>query len=210
MAGLAEATSHNVPPATFLQHWREIRTCKDAHADTGMALARAKKAAKSAGIDLDAFKLLEKFNDLDTDEAEMRLRHLRIYAKWIELPIGTQIRMFGEADDPIPEPDATVIQNQRDFNAAEAGMGAGKSGELREANPHVPGSSEHVAWDTSWRKGNRIWLKGQQRIAAEMGPRGHGRREQSDQSVGTGNGATSTAKRGRKSKTQGNGARLPL
>jgi hypothetical protein len=57
----AEAPSHNVPPDVFLRHYREIRDLKRAHADTGMAVARAKKSAKSAGIDLDALKLLEKF-----------------------------------------------------------------------------------------------------------------------------------------------------
>jgi hypothetical protein len=208
MAGLAEATSHNVPPDVFVRHWREIRTAKDAHAETGMALARAKKAAKGSGIDLDAFKMLEKLSDLDADEMEMQFRHLRIYAKWIELPAGMQAALFGEDDEPIPEPDATVIQHQRDFNATEAGLAAGKSGELRGANTHTPGSSEHVAWDKAWLKGNRVWLKAQQKIASEMGPRGHGQREQSDQSAGTNSTAPSSpARRGRKPKSNGSADR---
>jgi hypothetical protein len=165
---LAEARSHNVPPDTFLRHYREIRDAKDAHADTGMALARAKKAAKGDGIDLDALKLLEKFADLDTDEAEMRLRHLRLYAEWIELPIGAQNDMFGQP--PPPKPDEEETQKQRDFNAKAAGKTAGQAGHERQTNPHSPGTSEHVAWDKAWLAGHKGWLKGQETIASEMAP----------------------------------------
>jgi hypothetical protein len=161
---LAEARSHNVPPDTFLRHYREIRDCKEAHHDTGMALARAKKAAKGDGIDLDALKLLEKFADLDTDEAELQLRHLRQYALWIELPIGTQLDAFGAPSKPDPE----ETQKQRDFNAKAAGKAAGQAGHERQTNPQIAGSSEHVAWDKAWLAGHKVWLKGQETIASEM------------------------------------------
>lgn len=164
---LAEARSHNVPPDVFLRHFREIRDCKTAHGDTGMALARAKKSAKGAGIDLDALKMLEKLADLDTDEAEMQLRHLQLYAKWIELPIGSQLNFFGE-----PQPatvGAKAAAEQREWVAGSAGYEAGKAGSERDTNPHQAGSVEHVAWDKSWTNGSKAWLKGQKKLAGELG-----------------------------------------
>lgn len=166
-ANLAEARAHNVPPEVFLRHYRTIRDAKQAHADTGMAVARAKKAAKASGVDLDALKMLEKFADLDTDEAEMQIRHLQLYAKWIELPIGTQLGMFAAPTPPDPNPEATAAH--REWTAGEAGMAEGKSGGLRTANTYPAGSAEHVAYDKAWTKGNKVWLKGQEKIAKEMG-----------------------------------------
>jgi hypothetical protein len=52
-ATLTEASSHNVPPDVFLKHYREIRDLKNVHSEAGMAVARAKKAAKDVSIDLD-------------------------------------------------------------------------------------------------------------------------------------------------------------
>jgi len=164
---LAEAATHNVPPEVFLRHYREIRDCAGAHADTGMALARAKKSAKASGIDLDAVKLLQKLTDLDTDEAAMQLRHLGIYLRWLEAPIGTQFNFFGDSDTP--QPKAEARQQQKDWQAGQTGLEAGRHGEQRDQNPNKPGTSAHVAWDKAWLRGNRQWLKGQEKIAADLG-----------------------------------------
>jgi hypothetical protein len=170
-ASLAEARSHNVPPEIFLKHYREIRDCKSAHADTAMAVARAKKAAKGAGVDLDALKLLERLADLDSDEAEMQMRHLQTYAAWINLPIGAQPSLFGAGSAP-PAADAAAAAEHREWAAGDAGAIAGRKGEEREANPHEAGSAEHAAWARSWAKGHKVWLKGQEVIAGEMGDNG--------------------------------------
>lgn len=186
-ASLAEASSHNVPPAVFLKHYREIRDLKQAHAETGTAIARAKKAAKNDGVDLDALKILEKLADLDTDEAEMQIKHLQIYAKWLELPIGMQLNMFGQ-----PEPatvDAKDAEEQREWVAGSRGYEAGEAGHERTINPFEAGSAEHVAWDKSWTRGNKVWLSSQKKIAKEMAPKGA-------KANGT-NGATTPRKRGR-------------
>lgn len=185
-ASLAEARTHNVPPEVFLRHYREIRDTKQAHSDTGMAVARAKKAAKAAGVDLDALKLLEKLEDLDTDEAEMQLRHLQIYAKWIELPVGSQLNFFG--DPEAPQVKQQTAAEQREWNAGEAGNQAGRNGHERGTNPHKAGSPEQVAWDKAWAKGNKVWLKGQTKIAKELGAAAQGGRRK-----GHVNGATAPA-----------------
>lgn len=165
---LAEARSHNVPAAVFLKHYRSIRNCKTEHKETGAAVARAKKAAKNAGIDLAALSWLEKLTDLDTDEAEMQLRHLTTYAQWLSLPIGMQLNMFGQ-----PEPatvDAKTAAEHREWQAGEDGLMAGRAGHERDTNLKDPGSAEHAAWDLGWRHGHEDWLEAQQTIASEMGP----------------------------------------
>jgi hypothetical protein len=186
-ASLAEARSHNVPPEVFLKHYREIRDLKDAQADAAAAVARAKKAAKNDGVDLDALKWLEKLAGLDTDEAELQIKHLQIYAKWIELPIGMQLDMWGK-----PEPatvDAQAAEEQREWAAGGDGYKAGEKGDQqREDNPHEAGSAEHVAWDKGWTRGHKVWLSAQKQIASEMGPKGAKKST---------NGATPARKRGR-------------
>lgn len=167
VTSLAEVGSHNVRPDVFLKHYRNIRDLKAEQKDAAAAVARGKKAAKNDGIDLDAMKLLEKLADLDTDEAELLMRHLREYAKWIELPVGMQTTMFGE-----PEPatvSAEQAQEQREWAAGEAGATAGKAGHEREDNPHDAGSPEHVAWDKAWSKGFATWKKGQAKLAGQLG-----------------------------------------
>jgi hypothetical protein len=167
-SSLAEASDHPVAPAVFLKHYREIRDLKDAHQEAGAAVARAKKAAKNAGIDLDALRLLEKLADLDPDEAELRLAHLRNYAAWVGLPIGAQLDMFGKA--PVAEVPPEEVEKQREHDAKTAGQAAGKSGDERQTNPHVPGDAQHVAWDKAWLKGHKAWMATQKAIAAEMSP----------------------------------------
>lgn len=181
-ASLAEARSHNVPPEVFLRHYREIRDLKNAHAETGMAVARAKKSAKGAGIDLDAMKMLEKLADLDDDEAEMQIRHLQTYATWLKLPIGTQLGMFGQPETPAVKPEDAA--EHQEWEAGEGGKEAGNAGHARDTNPYPAGSAVHVAWDKSWQSAHKVWLAEQKKIAGEMKPK-------------AGNGAAPPRKRGR-------------
>src|SRR5262249_14098472 len=142
---LAEASSHNVPPETFLKHYRAIRDLKAAHADAAMAVARAKKAAKNEGIDLDALKMLEKLAALDDDEAELRLRHLSGYSKWLNLPIGMQADLFGSPEAATVSAQAAA--EQAEWQAGDEGRDAGRAGRERDENPYEAGSAEYVAWD---------------------------------------------------------------
>jgi len=167
-ASLAEARSHNVPADVFLRHWREIRDAKTMHSDSGMAVARAKKQAKAAGIDLDAFKLVEQLAGLEEDELEMLLKNILVYSKWLKLPIGTQSEMFSTPVNA-PEPTADSRAEHDDWEAQQQGLAAGKGGVNREDNPFEAGSSRFDKWDRAWAKGNKEWTREQSRIAGEMG-----------------------------------------
>lgn len=155
---LAEAMSPNLPPDVFLKHYRKVREAKRAKEEASAALARVNKAAKADGVDLDAFKLLEKFRDIDSDELEMRLRHVRDYANWLKLPLGTQLNMFAEATADVP---AKAAEEQSTWDAGDQGYRAGRSGSLRSDNPHDEGTPLFVAWDKEWTRGVKF-------IAAEM------------------------------------------
>lgn len=191
-ASLAEASSHNVPPAVFLKHYRTIRDLKQEHAEAGTAVARAKKAAKNDGVDLDALKIIEKLADLDADEAEMQLKHVRIYAQWLESPLVTQLAMFAE---PPREPvDDKTAEEQREWVAGGRGFDAGEAGHERGTNPFEAGSFERVAWDKSWTRGFKVWTNAQKAIAAKMGPK---KQAAAKNANGHANGAEPARKRGR-------------
>lgn len=184
---LAEARSHNVPAEVFLRHWREIRDAKKVKDEGGMGHTRAKKAAKNAGINLDALKLVEQFSELDTDEMELLLKDVIAYAKWLKLPVGTQMEMFAKPD--VAMPSAEAQERHEEWEAGQDGLAAGGSGELRDANPHEPGSAKHASWDRQWAKGNKVWLREQNERADDLGenagvPRRGRRRSQAPEGNG--------------------------
>lgn len=164
--GIAAAIAHNISPATFLKHYRAIRDAETAHKSAGSIVQTAKKAAKSDGVDLDALRMLQKLAKLDSDEAELRIKHMMAYAQWAEMPLGTQTDLFGKATS-VPEDEA---EKQREFNASEEGRRASDGGQPRDSNPHTDaGSPEFVSWDKAWLKANRKFMKQQQATAEEMG-----------------------------------------
>lgn len=159
VTSLAEAEKPNVPPEVFLTHYQAIRNARRAHEDTSMALARCKKAAKGAGLDLDAFRLLENLSKLEEDEAEIQLRHLHQYAVWANLPIGTQLDAFGQHQ--VPKPKAKALTEHDLWKASDAGYRSGRAGRPRDDNPHPLGSEIHVNWANGW-------IDGQRQIANEI------------------------------------------
>jgi hypothetical protein len=164
---LAEARSHNVPAEVFLRHWREVREAKNAKDDAAAGVARAKKSAKQSGINLEAFKIVEQFNDMDTDELEMLLKDIIAYSKWMKLPVGTQMEMWAQPD--VAMPNDAAQQQHDEWQAGQDGLQAGQLGHERDTNPHEPGSASHVSWDKQWAKGNKQWMREQTDRADKLG-----------------------------------------
>ena len=117
-------------------------------------------------------------------KAELQIKHLQIYAGWLELPIGMQLDMWGKP--AAATVDAKAAEEQREWAAGGKGYEAGEAGHERETNPHEPGSAEYAAWDKSWARGHKVFLNGQKKIAGEMGKAANGA-----------NGHTAPRKRGR-------------
>ena len=169
VANLAESRSHNTPAPVFLKHYREIREAKDKVIEANGYVKAAKKAAKASGVDMPSLKLLDMLTSIDTDEAELMIRKTKEYATYLNLPLGSQLNMFGEA--PIAGPSPEVAAEQEEWEAGAAGQASGKMGGLRDSNPNAPGTATHVAWVKGWLKGHKLFNKDQARIANEMAPK---------------------------------------
>ena len=157
-ASLAEARSHPVEADVFLKHHRHIAEAKREHEDAGTALARAKKSAKNASIDPEAYKFLERLRKLEDDEQTVILDHVLLYAGFLKMPIGTQFSLIDAPKLPKPpkgkgakveEAEAEHVE----WEAGEAGLLAGRAGEAAESNPYVPGTNLFVAYDKAHRSG---------------------------------------------------------
>jgi hypothetical protein len=152
VANLAEAKTHTLPPATFLQHDQAIQIARREHEDTGAALARANKAAKAAAVDLKAYKIMQTIDKLDDDEQIIVVRHLFDYMGHRGMPVGTQYSLI---DAPkVPNPGKAKLRAEvAVFEAGENGLRAGRAGDPSDINPHDPGSEPYVAWARSYAQG---------------------------------------------------------
>jgi hypothetical protein len=151
MTSVAETREHTLSPEQFLHHDTEMRAAKREKDDAGTALARVKKAAKNAAIDLKAYRFVEQLREMDDDEAAIIMRHMFQMMSWLEMPIGTKFSMI---DAPkVPPVKAKAKQQHAVFLAGEAGLKAGREGESADANPHTEGSEEHVVWAKRQREG---------------------------------------------------------
>jgi uncharacterized protein (UPF0335 family) len=138
----------NVKPETFMEHWRKIRELKDEQAELSAAIARAKKAAKGDGIDLEAVALLERLAKIDNDELQLRMRKLFVYSDWIQMPLAA----FAEGLQP-PAPKEEANAEFELWQVKQNGLDAGRTGSKREENPYDAGTEKHVAWDKAWARG---------------------------------------------------------
>lgn len=157
-ANLAEAQNHPIDAEAFLKHHRDIQSAQREKNEAGTALAREKKAAKSGGIDLKAYKWIEQLRDLETEEQAILLRHLIDYATILQMPIGTQFSLMDAPQAPPPAKPlrgaaklkAEAAQAQLEAaareEAAERGLRAGRDGAEAESNPYKLGSETYVAW----------------------------------------------------------------
>jgi hypothetical protein len=149
-----------VRPEQFLSHWRQIRDSKEDAADGAMSVARAKKAAKRDGVDLDVLSLVEKLKNMDEDQRPGFLKMAVMYCQWLELPLGA-FSLGIQA----PAPKETSRTDFKRWQAGEDGHKHAMGGGGREANPHRPGSEEHQAWDRKWNVGFKLHQK---KLAGQM------------------------------------------
>lgn len=141
---LAEAQTHDLDGQDFLSHHQAIAEAKREQEDAGAALARSKKAAKNAAVDMEAYAFIQKLLKLEPDEAAIRVRHVLQYATYLQMPVGTQFSMLDAPQMPKPPSDAQLAHKV--WLAGEAGLKAGREGDASDSNPHPPGSEEHAAW----------------------------------------------------------------
>lgn len=144
VASLAEAKSHNVPPAIIQSYWRQIREAKRAQDDANAGLARVKKAAKGAGIEMSAIKTLEGLSKMDDDVLEVHLNKTFEYASALGMPFAKQLSMFATSEAPAVSD--REMEEHKTWEAGDQGLKAGRDGEPASANPWPLGSAGYVAW----------------------------------------------------------------
>lgn len=146
---MAEKLAPNVTPETFLEFYRQAgiakRDLERAQGEYRAVLKRAKKA----GIDTKALIAVRAIATSDDPAAEeAHLNTLLRYARYLDLPLGTQLGLFDDA-----APSAAARTEQAEWDAEDYGYRAGRGGQNRDDNPHAAGTAAHVRWDEGWHKG---------------------------------------------------------
>lgn len=156
MAAKLESRSetNGVAPEEFLRHYRAIHDAKRAKEEASAAYSAARNAAKAAGVDMNALKIVEHLSSLDDADAELRMRETLRYAAWMGLEIGTQADMF----DAPPETELVgqVSAQHAEWRAEQAGYKAGKDGEPRDNCPLPSTSPLNPAWHRGWKDGSEF------------------------------------------------------
>ncbi len=147
----------NVTPGTFLEFYREVSGKKRALEEAQGGYRAALKRAKAAGIDQAALTQAMQMARQDTAQVELHYRNVNRYLSWLGSPLGTQGALFGAHDDVQPTEKAT--QEQREWDAEDAGYLAGKGGEPVDNCPHVAGSPFQVKWLEGWHKGQAVLVE---------------------------------------------------
>lgn len=149
--GDTSLASNGMSPEEFLKHYRAMKDAKRRKEEAGEAFKAARADFKAAGGDLNAMKIVEHFQTLDDTDAELRMRETLRYASWLDLDIGTQTDMFGDA--PQVNLTGAVQAEHQSWVAEQAGYKSGKDGEPIDNCPHAGGSPYHVSWRRGWHDG---------------------------------------------------------
>lgn len=154
--GEAGHNSGEVPDEVYQRHLEKIdetakalKKAKEVYDQVKGVHQSAYKAAKSDGCDIDAIKRARKLHELDHGVVVTEHANTGRVLRLMNSPLGTQFGLFDDIKLPPP------------VNAVLAGAHAGKNGEDRANNPHMPGSDEFEQWDSSW-------LSEQTKIAERM------------------------------------------
>lgn len=150
MADVKVATN-GLAPERFLHLYREIKDTKRLKDEAAAAHKAAREAAKAAGMDMNALKIVEHLASLDDADAELRMRETLRYAAWMGLEVGTQTDLFG--GDGGPKLTDKIVGQHAEWKAEQDGYDAGKAGKPRDDNP-LPGASPlRARWDAGWHDG---------------------------------------------------------
>lgn len=117
------------------------------------------KKAKAAGCKTSVLLEVLREKKQDLDQVNIDLKDKLYYRDILGMPVD-QKYLFGS-----PKVSAEVREQVTIQDAEAAGFIAGKSGADRGDNRHPAGSAMFAAWD-------RGYLKGQEVIAKQMGPKG--------------------------------------
>lgn len=159
------AAPQPVTSEIFDQHASECSALKQAADDANSKYREGLKRAKTAGLNEAMLRQALSLRKQDPDKITNNFRDLNTYLKWLRVPVGAQLGLFGEMSI------ATAIENedlpkQNGAGGVEAayvaGVAAGKAGRSRSPCPYTLGTEDAAAWD-------RGWEVGQTELAMQMG-----------------------------------------
>ncbi len=154
----APAEQHGPSDATFFKHFRLVSEAKTQLEEMQGIYRSRLKAAKTDGIMQGELIGAMAARRKQPDEVVLRLKTRIRYLTLLEaIPRGTQLGMFSGPNVAPAEAEA-----HSEWQAAEQGYTAGRTGKSTNDNPHKAGSAQHAAW-------GRGFLKGQESIANQMG-----------------------------------------
>jgi len=155
--GVGDNSGGDVPTEVYERHLGVISTRRNAMQRAQETAKQrtgeyrsALRAAKEDGCNTDAMLLAHKLDKMDPIEVALLYRDTGRVLRLDESKLATQLNLFADVAAPAPE------------NPVLAGEAAGKRGDPRESNPHLPGSNDYVLYDSAWQQG-------QESIAATLG-----------------------------------------
>lgn len=159
--GATAPIGHNsgvdVPDEVYQRHILSLQTKRTAMDKANDVYKKRKgeygsacRLAEDDGVQVDSIHLARNLDKQDRIEVARLYQNTGRVLRLMDSPLATQLDMF--TDVTVPPPENPVI----------AGEAAGKRGDDRDINPHVPGSEAYVLFDNAW-------MRGQSAIAQEMG-----------------------------------------
>ena len=162
----------------FLEQDRELRKAELEREKAASAARLKRKAAKRAGMPLEAYALHEKLMKMDPEDAVKLLTQALRMGRWRSAPYATQFDLLAPPDVKHNDrPTQKSIEAQLHYDAWEAGQHCGMKGGNKCDNPHQVGSELHVKWDDGFNNGwefHKAKPEAEQRVRAASG-RGRGR-----------------------------------
>lgn len=147
------SNEHAVPDDLILSHMakvdrtaREMDKIKEAYDQAKGVHQSAFKAAKEAGVPIDALKAARKLMKRDAGEVVQEFAMVGRILTLAKHDLGAgQLDLFGGISA------ATVAA----VDPKQQGVMAGRGGEPAENNPLTPGTEEFVAWAEGWEAGQQ-------------------------------------------------------
>jgi len=150
MAERVETTpKSNLPPESYLEHYRAIRDAKKLQEQATAQMRLARKRAKAGGVNLGDMDAAIRLRDLDADERDTHLRNLARYAAWMGAPLGEQGSLFGEVEKPTEKAAAEHAA----YEARQRGYTDGTQGTPADGNPFPAGTPHAAEWARGYADG---------------------------------------------------------
>ena len=134
--------------------YEDLEIANHARAAANSAYRTQLKAAKKAGINIDALTKALALQKREPDDVTKEFTDLNRYLAWLGIPVGTQLGLFDEtrtvataAEDFAKRPISTEASIAK---AKTEGFDAGHEAKNKAENPYEEGSPEALAWDAEW------------------------------------------------------------